>query len=178
MLTRTAVPIAQTAQPGSLDPKLIVPLANSIRAVFTTMVHMEVTLCRPHVKSNPAPSYDVSGIIGVSGELIGSIVVSFQKEAARLIASSFAGASLDTNSADFPDAIGELANMIAGGWKKAFGVVADITVPNVIIGSGHTIARLSDVPCLVIPCKTSAGEFAVEISIKKVGAAASNRTGG
>jgi chemotaxis protein CheX len=166
--------------PSSLDPKLILPLVNSIRAVFSTMVKLDVTINRPNVKTTPAPTYDVSGIIGLSGDLIGSIVVSFQLEAAAKIVSLFAGTPLSPQSPDFPDAVGELANMIAGGAKKAFGGMANITVPNVIIGSGHTIARLSDVPCLVIPCQTQSGNFAVEVSIKKVGSpdGNGNRTGG
>jgi chemotaxis protein CheX len=62
--------------------------------------------------------------------------------------------------------VGELANMIAGGAKKDLGCVASISCPSVVIGPGHTIARLSDVPCIVIPCKTPVGDFAVEINIK------------
>jgi chemotaxis protein CheX len=75
---------------------------------------------------------------------------------------------LEPGTADFTDAVGELANMIAGGAKKHLGNAASITVPSVIIGKGHQIARLSDVPCLVIPCTTAAGDFAVEINIKKL----------
>jgi chemotaxis protein CheX len=151
-----------------MDPKLIVPLVNSIRAVFSTMVKVDVTICRPHVKIEPAPLYDVSGIIGLSGDLIGSIVVSFEAGAAAKIVSVFAGMELDPKGPDFPDAVGELANMIAGGAKKALGGLANITVPSVILGRGHTVARLSDVPCIVIPCETPVGNFAVEISIKNV----------
>jgi len=162
-MTQTA-----TQPPASLDPRLIVPLVNSIRAVFSTMVKVDVTIGRPSVKVTPAPSYDVSGIIGLSGDLIGSIVVSFQMDAAAKLVSAFAGTELDPKGPDFPDAVGELANMIAGGAKKAFGVMANITVPSVIIGSGHMIARLSDVPCVVIPCQTVAGNFAVEVNIKQV----------
>jgi chemotaxis protein CheX len=154
-----------------MDPKLIVPLVNSVRAVFNTMVKVEVTILRPHLKNSPSVTYDVSGIIGLSGDLIGSIVVSFQMDAAAKLVSSFAGMALDPNGPDFPDAVGELANMIAGGAKKAFGVMASITTPNVIIGAGHSVARLSDVPCVVIPCQTPVGNFAVEVSIKQVGGA-------
>jgi len=69
---------------------------------------------------------------------------------------------------DFADAIGELANMIAGSAKKDLGHTASISVPNVVIGGGHIIARLSEVPCLVIPCRTPVGNFAVEVNIKTV----------
>lgn len=153
----------------TLNPKLIIPFVNSVREVFSTMVKVATTVERPHLKDVPAPSYDVSGIIGFSGEIVGSVVVSFQKEAALKLVESFAGMALGAETADFADAIGELANMIAGRAKKDLGANANITVPSVVIGHGHMIARLSDVPCLVIPCKTPVGDFAVEVNIKHTG---------
>jgi len=67
--------------------------------------------------------------------------------------------------------VGELANMIAGSAKTSFGGGTNISVPSIILGSGHTIARLHDVPCLVIPCHTPAGDFAVEVNIKPLSVA-------
>ncbi len=162
-----ATAVAPSA-PGvtTINPKLIIPFVNSVRAVFSTMVGVATTVQRPHVKMQPAPSYDVSGIIGFSGNITGSVVVSFQKQAAEKLASSFAGTELTLESADFADAIGELANMIAGNAKKDLGTLASITVPNVVIGTGHTIARITDVPCVVIPCTTPVGDFAVEVNIR------------
>ena len=159
---------APRAAPSAINPKFIVPFVNSVRNVFSTMVGATTTIARPHVKSAPAVSYDVSSVIGFSGDIVGSVVVSFQKEAAMKLVASFAGAELPFESADFADAIGELANMIAGSAKKDLEVKASISVPSVIIGSGHIIARLSDVPCIVIPCTTAAGNFAIEVNIKQV----------
>jgi chemotaxis protein CheX len=156
------------AAPPVINPKLIVPFVNSVRSVFSTMVGVTTTVGRPILKAQPCPSYDISSIIGFSGEMVGSVVVSFQKEAAVKLASAFAGVEIDPDSPDFADAIGELANMIAGSAKKDLGATASITVPSVIIGPNHTIARLSGVPCLVIPCSTPVGDFAVEINIKQV----------
>ena len=158
----TSAPVA------AINPKMIVPFVNSVRAVFSTMVGVQTTIERPHVKADPAPSFDVSSIIGFSGEVIGSVVVSFQKEAALKLVESFAGMAIEFNTPDFADAIGELANMIAGNAKKDLGALASITVPSVIIGMGHTVARLSDVPCIQIPCKTPVGNFAVEVNIKQL----------
>lgn len=154
--------------PVTINPKLIVPFVNSVRSVFSTMVGMATILDRPHVKAQPAPTYDVSSIIGFSGDVIGSVVVSFERSAAEKLVEAFAGAPMEFGTADFADAVGELANMIAGGAKKHLGNAATITVPNVVIGTGHTIARLSGVPCIVIPCRTDVGAFAVEISIKQL----------
>jgi chemotaxis protein CheX len=155
-----------TAAPPSINPKLIVPFVNSVRQVFATMVHVPTTVERPHVKGSPAPSYDVSSIIGFSGEVVGSVVLSFQYSAARKLVASFAGMEFEPETADFADAIGELANMVAGSAKKDLGVMANISTPSVVMGSNHTIARLTDVPCVVVPVKTPVGDFAVEISIK------------
>ncbi|GIW77239.1 MAG: hypothetical protein KatS3mg104_2302 [Phycisphaerae bacterium] len=155
---------AATRQP--IDPKLIIPFVNSVRQVFSTMVGVPVTIDRPSIKSSPGSMYDVSSIIGFSGEVVGAVVVSYQRETALKLVESFAGSRFDLLSPDFADAIGELANMIAGSAKKDLGVNASITIPNVVVGPSHSIARLKDVPCLVVPCKTPVGDFAVEISIK------------
>jgi chemotaxis protein CheX len=158
----------QNPPPAVIDPRLIVPFVNSVRNVFATMVGVATTVERPQLKQQPAPTYDVSSIIGFSGDVIGSVVVSFQREAAEKLVAAFAGGPVQFGTSDFADAVGELANMIAGGAKRHLGDLASITVPSVVIGTGHVVARLTDVPCIVIPCKTDAGSFAVEVSIKQI----------
>jgi len=146
--------------------QLIVHFISSIQDVLRTMARVSVTIGKPALKKDPIPSYDVSGIIGFSGEFVGSMVLSFQRSTAEAIVNAFAGAAIAPDSPDFPDAVGELANMIAGSAKTSFGGGTNISVPSIILGFGHTIARLHDVPCLVIPCHTSMGDFAVEVNIK------------
>ncbi len=96
------------------------------------------------------------------------MIVSLQQAAAVKLVTAFTGMEMDPSSTDFCDAIGELANMIAGSAKKDLQLLASITVPTVILGNGHKVARLSGVPCIVIPCHTPAGDFAVEVNIKPV----------
>jgi chemotaxis protein CheX len=169
--TTTATPtVAPPAKP-TINIKLIVPFINSVRNVFSKMLNANATVQRPSVKVEPVPLYDVSGIIGFSGDILGSVVVSFPKATAVKAVAAFAGVEMDPTSADFADAIGELTNMVAGGAKKDLGLNAGIGCPSVIIGAGHTIARLRDVPCLVIPCESALGMFAIEVSIKQVSGA-------
>jgi chemotaxis protein CheX len=153
---------------SAIDPKLIVPFVNSVRSVLATMAGFETTVQRPRVKTSPAPDYDYSGIIGFSGTIVGTVVVSFHRETAIKLVAAFAGGHVEPDTSDFADAVGELANMIAGAAKKDLGGAANITVPSVVMGKGHTISRPSDIPCLMVPCITSAGEFAIEVSIKSV----------
>jgi chemotaxis protein CheX len=165
-MAATATEVAPKAPPA-INPKLIVPFVNSVRQVFATMVGVETTVERPHLKGNSATSYDVSSIIGFSGDVVGSVVVSFQNAAAVKLVAAFAGMDIKEGTEDFADAVGELANMIAGSAKKDLGNAASITCPSVIIGHGHMVARLSDVPTIVIPCTTPVGSFAVEVNIKQ-----------
>jgi len=151
-----------------ISSKLIMPFVKSTMNVFTTMVKIKPNITAPYLKEDGHTTYDVSGIIGFSGGLLGSVIVSFQMETAHQLVNALVGAEVETNSPDFADAVGELANMIAGNAKKDLGLVTSIGVPSVVIGNCHIICRLTGVPCVVIPCHTSVGDFAVEVNIKPV----------
>jgi chemotaxis protein CheX len=153
---------------GQINPKLVTAFVKSTKNVLSTMAGIEAQLGKPGLKHEPTPAYDVSGIVGFTGEVMGSVVVSFRKSTAVSLVKAFSGEEMDVKSDDFADAIGELCNMIAGNAKKEFGLVAGIGIPSVIIGPGHTVARLRDVPCIVIPCTCEVGDFAVEVNIKQV----------
>jgi chemotaxis protein CheX len=154
------------------NPQLIVPFVKSVRGVLQTMAGTEIETGRPHVKENPSASYDVSAIIQFGGDITGSVVVSFELDAAKAIIERFAGMELEADSSDFVDAIGELGNMIAGAAKPDLGYEATIGIPNVILGKGHVVARLKEVPTLVVPCEVeSFGKIAVEVGIRTVAGA-------
>lgn len=158
--------VAEQAPPQRLSSKQIMPFVNSTIRVFTTMVKIKPEIVAPVLKEDNKTSYDVSGVIGFSGEIIGTVVLSFQMEAAQKLVSALVGMDVDPNTPDFVDAVGELANMIAGSAKNDLGMKASIAVPTVIIGKNHMVGRLSGVPCVVIPCRTPVGDFAVEVNIK------------
>lgn len=156
-----------------MDVKFVNAFVGSIINVFKTMLAEEVQVGKPVLKTAEMVTAEVSGIIGLSGEVQGSVVLSFEKEAACAIASKFAGTELTLESADFSDAIGELANMVAGNAKKDFtGYEASISLPSVIVGKGHTVSQSKVFPYLVIPCTTSMGKFNVEVAINAVKAPA------
>lgn len=157
-----------TPNAPQLNTKLILPFINSARNVLRTMLKVETTIERPKVKATPGPEFDYSGIISFSGNIVGVVVVSFPKASAIKLVEAFAGMEISPDSTDFPDAIGELTNMIAGAAKRDLGENASISVPTVIMGHGHMVAGPSNVPCLSIPCLTPVGPFSLEICIKTV----------
>ncbi|MBC7835158.1 MAG: chemotaxis protein CheX [Phycisphaerales bacterium] len=156
-----------------MDPAFITPFIASIQDVFSTMLQLPVTIKDPRIKADSATTYDVSGIIGMSGDVVGSVVLSFPEATARRVVSLFAGADMLPTNPDFADAVGELVNMISGGAKAMFkGRKVSISCPSVIVGRDHTVARQKGTPCIVIPCDTDCGELAIEIAVKAVSSAA------
>ncbi len=153
---------------ASIDTKLIAAFVKSATNVLQVMVGLHCQVGKPYLKNESSPNYDVSGIVGFSGDVVGSVVVSFLEDTAVKMVEKFSGMSLTTKSEDFVDAVGELCNMIAGNAKKDFGLNASISIPNVVIGTAHTIARMKDVPCIAIPCHSECGDFSVEVNIKQL----------
>jgi chemotaxis protein CheX len=154
------------AQPDVLNPRMVTPFMNAVRDVFDKMANVKITVSPPHFKSQPGSTYGVCGIIGFSGEVSGSVVLSFSDDAAEKLVGAFAGTAIPRSSPDFADAVGELANMVAGAAKPHLGRAASISTPSVIIGTGYTVTSPSGLPCLVIPCSCPFGDFCVEVSIK------------
>jgi chemotaxis protein CheX len=150
-----------------MDVRYVNPFIRAIRNVFSTMLKTEVNVQKPHLKHDGRASADVSGVIGFTGDATGCVVLSFPKDVACKTASTFAGIEITLDSPDLVDAIGELANMVAGNAKKDFeGARISISLPSVIIGVDHIVGQSRMVPRLVIPCCSPLGDFYVEVAMK------------
>lgn len=157
-------------QKTTISPKLVQAFKDAIRNVLEMMVGTQVEIGEPkEMRSNDAALFDVSGIIGFAGEVVGSAVVSLQKETSMKMTEALCCETVEFGGDEFVDAIGELTNMIAGNAKKDFGVDAKIGIPSVVVGPGHTVSRSSEIPSIYIPCQSEMGDFAIEINIKAVG---------
>lgn len=149
-----------------MDPNYIVPFIKSSKNVFETMFQMPLECGTPAIKTEAAASYDVSAIIGFTGEVDGAVVLSFPEAIARRIVTLFTGSEVASKE-DLSDAVGELVNMIAGGAKAQFtNKKVSISCPSVVIGTGHIVHGKKDTITVVIPASCDCGEFAIEIAMK------------
>lgn len=163
------VECSQTRQQPAVEVMLIIPFINSVRTVFNAMVELYTSINRLQLKSESTPAaYEISSIVGFNWDVIRNVISSFELRAPPKLSSAFADRDIDSSPPDCVDAVGELANMIAGGAKKNLGAAASITVPSVVIGKGRHIARHNELPGSVIPCHTPVGNFAVEANIKTI----------
>ncbi len=151
-----------------MDASYITPFMTSIQNVFSTMFQLPVEIGEPRIKTESKTTHDVSGIIGVSGEMVGTIVLSMPSDAAESIVALFTGMEIKADTEDFADAVGELINMISGNAKAEFQRKSvSISVPSVVIGAGHRVASTSGTPCVMIPCNTDCGEVVLEVALRE-----------
>lgn len=149
-----------------MDARFVNPFVRSVCNTFETMCHTTVRVGKPQLKSGDDPSADVSGVIGFSGDAAGSVVLHFSFEMAAKAAGAFAGMPIDPSHSDFADAIGELANMVAGGAKAQFdGLNISISLPNVIVGRNHLVSASKNAPRLLVPVETGLGSFYLEVGM-------------
>ncbi len=153
---------------AKLSVEWINPFIEATEEILETVAMITPKRGQLMLKKDSSVEYDVSGVIGITGEAVGSIAVSFPRKVALKIVSNFTGEEVVGIDADTADAIGEITNMIAGRAKKIFsdkGIKLKISVPNVVIGKNHTIASPKGTPTIVIPFESEEGKFAIQVSL-------------
>ncbi len=150
-----------------MDVSYVNPFLKATNETFKTMIGIDVKMSAPIVKKTSEHHYDVSGVIGLSGEAQGTIALSFAKTTSLKVVSKMTGMDLKIVGADLTDGIGEIANIVAGYAKQYLTEFKiSISLPNVVIGKSHELAAPSGVPTIVVPYECEFGQFAVEVALK------------
>ena len=145
------------------------PFIKSVANTFNTMLSCEVKRGEICLKSAKNPTYTVSGVIGLSGRAVGTVVLSLPKEIALKAASIMLMMEATEIDDDVLDAVGELTNIIAGGAKAELAEYElAVSLPNVITGREHEIHFPSNVHPICIPFKTDWGEMTLEVGLATV----------
>lgn len=155
----------------NLSVEWINPFIEATEDILDTVAMLKLKRGKLELRENSTVAYDVSGIIGITGEAVGSIALSFPKKMAVKAVSNFIGEEVISIDADTTDAIGELTNMIAGRAKKIFsekGIKLKISTPNVVVGKNHTIVSPKGTPSIVIPFESEDGMLAIQVALKSV----------
>ena len=120
----------------------IQPFVNVCVNVFREFLDEEINVERPYFEQKEKLNeWDLSGVIGLSGEARGAVVISMKKELGIKITEILTGNKHEHIDDDVVDAIGELVNIIAGNVKKEleenFRLI--ISLPTFIEGAKHKI---------------------------------------
>ena len=144
--------------------EFINPFIVAVTKTLETMVGCKVTRGAPQLKKNPQALYPISGIIGLSGVVAGTVVLTMSKELALKSASVMLMEEFTEFGPDVFDAVGELTNVVAGNAKAQLDEYKlSLSLPNVINGMETELHFPENCQPISIPFSTEFGPLAVEI---------------
>lgn len=153
-----------------MDVRYINPFIESTLYVLKTLASTSVNSGKPYLKEGPVAKGDVSGVIGLIGEVKGTVSVSFEEASILPIVSNMFGEKQTELNDEIVDAVGEIANMISGQARQKLELLGrnlKAAIPTVIIGKNHTISHITNQKIIAIPFRTENGEFTIEVSFEK-----------
>ena len=112
---------------------------------------------------------DISGVIGIVSESFnGSVIISFPEKTFLNVMGGMLGEVYTEVNKDILDGAGEITNMIFGQAKivlneKGYGIKT--ALPSVVTGKDHSLSTMTKGMIVVVPFKSSAGDFFVEICL-------------
>jgi chemotaxis protein CheX len=153
-----------------MDVKYINPFLQGTLEVLKKMAFVEPFPGKPYLKKNSLSQGDVSGIIGITGDMTGSLAISFSEPCICHLVGNMIGERYSEANQDVFDGVGEITNMISGVARTYFekeGMQVFIAIPAVVYGKSHTITHILKSPSIVIPFNTDKGLFFIDVCIKK-----------
>lgn len=146
--------------------EFINPFLKSLCHAFRTMLSCELRRGELRLAQQDEGLYDISGVIGLSGKAMGAVVVSFSEPVALRAASTLLMTECTRIDADVADAVGELANVVAGAAKLELQEYElSISLPNVVMGKDHRVRFPSDVPPVCVPFESKWGPIMLQVGL-------------
>lgn len=145
------------------------PFVKSLVTTFSTMLNCTATRGALTLKKDVYPPFEISGVIGLSGKAVGTVVVSLSKEVALKATSTMLMMDATEVDGDVIDAVGEITNMVAGAAKAELAEYElSISLPSVITGRGHEVRFPSNVTPICVPFQTEWGPLNLEVGLTEV----------
>lgn len=130
------------------SPANLLLMDETVAEVFGVMLNIETAyhVDRDSLNHEEEKHYEHTAIIGFAGAISGTCEISLIRSAAVAITSAMLGgeSSSDEESETICDAVGELCNMLGGGWKNRIPELTancSLSVPIVIKGESYQVHR-------------------------------------
>jgi chemotaxis protein CheX len=157
-------------QPLEEEKEYLTPFIQSTQSVLKTMASVKAKFQEVYFSNDFRIFGEISGIIGLSGEAEGTVVITFYWDFARKIIAQMMNVQEDKINAEFiDDGVGEIVNMISGVAKKSFvggPYHFELSLPTVVIGSGHQIGHPDDASIAVMVFDVDSHSFALQVCLK------------
>ena len=147
-----------------IDVDYINPVIRSLETTFSTMLNASLKRTGLDLMENNQALHPVSGIIGVSGKAIGTVVLSLSVNVALKAASTMLMIEKTAIDDEVMDAVGELTNIVTGGAKaqlEAFHMT--MSLPNVLMGDDCRLHFPANSHPIAIPFACPWGPLSLQV---------------
>ena len=153
------------------EEELVTMLIADVQEVFSTMVGMEDILHIPSLVEPVSHFEDcVTAMVGMAGTYSGLACIHVSRALALRITAGMLGMEVTELNEDVQDALGEIANMIAGSFKLHLtrnGAEIRISTPSVVTGSEYNVASGTAEDTVTLNFATDDDSFLVAITLEK-----------
>ena len=120
---------------------------DSVRHYFRTTTRQEPQITSAFLGTGDVEGFEFNGIVSFSGSYNGQVIVSAPSRLLRELL--LMQHETDLSDGNLLDAVGELANTLAGNARKTLGSQLRISVPVKLQGSAATRARVRRLPYVI-----------------------------
>ena len=141
-------------------------IITATQEVFSSMLMVEVAGEVVPGAGRGEISANLSSMIGLGGGVRGVLAVHCPGLVAREITGGFLGMPVEELDEDVKDAIGEIANMVAGNLKVAFGgcgVDIELAIPSSVIGESIRVSGIVGAKRHLVVFHHESGPFWIEL---------------
>jgi len=152
-----------------MKAEYINPFYKAAQDVFERMLDLNTERVNLGVVEEMVTGKEANVIIGMTGDLAGTVLFSFPKEMTFEMVKIMSGMEVDKLDSFVTSALGEVANIISGNAATYLSLEkynCDIVPPQIIIGVNKSISLATD-KALFLTLRTEIGEFDINLSIKE-----------
>ncbi len=159
-------PLAEASAQRLDETVFIEHLISSTLSVFRKMCGIEVTMLGVPHPGCAIKHFEISGFVGIVGPAQATLAINLPPQFAFKVVEKLTGCCPSTVDADVIDAVGEMANMIAGKTKERLGDQGlTLGLPTVIVGPGHRITFGANMRIHLLRFNSDEGPFQIELGI-------------
>jgi len=141
-------------------------IIDSTNEVFSTMLMVELDVGEPIEGDGGDVPANITSMIGLGKDIKGMLAVHCPAIVAKDITGTFLGMEVTKLDEDVMDAIGEIANMVAGTLKVAFkehGQDIELAIPTTIVGESFQTSGISGARRVVVHFTMNGNTFMIEL---------------
>ncbi|AGF79595.1 putative inhibitor of MCP methylation, CheC [Desulfocapsa sulfexigens DSM 10523] len=141
-------------------------IIDGTREVFSAMLMVELEVVKIIEGRGGDIPANITSMVGLGKDIRGMLAVHCPSSVARDITGTFLGMEVLEIDEDVKDAIGEIANMVAGNMKNSFaedGKDIQIAIPTTVIGESFSTSGMSGATRVVVHFAMNGGLFMVEL---------------